>query len=317
MIISIEYIKSEIMFEKLKEKLGIGKKGETKAIDDSLTSGIGKPIGNIKEYTGDLKISLLEADVSLPVSEKISDLLYQKLNGKRIRFGESRDEVLTEAVKSTIKDIATVETPDIMKMAGSKSPFVIMLVGMNGTGKTTSAAKLADIFKKNGFYVVISASDTFRAGAIEQISLHADNLGVKVIKHNAGGDPAAVAFDAIKHASKFKKAVVIVDTAGRMQNNKNLLEEMKKIKRIANPDLIILTLDALSGNDAINQARMFDDAVGLNGFILTKIDADAKGGSILTLLAEMKKPIFFIGNGQNYEDFISFSLDWYLEKLFS
>jgi len=108
-----------------------------------------------------------------------------------------------------------------------------------------------------------------------------------------------------------------VDTAGRMQNNKNLLEEMKKIKRVANPDLIILTLDALSGNDAINQARMFDEAVGVNGFILTKIDADAKGGSILTLLAEMKKPIFFVGNGQNYQDFINFSLEWYLDKLFS
>jgi len=305
------------MFEKLKEKLGIGKKDSPKEISDSLTTGIGKPIGNLKEYTGDLKISLLEADVSLPVSEKISISLYDKLTGKRIKIGESRDEVLREAVKSTIREIATVNIPDIIKMAESKSPYVIMLVGMNGTGKTTSAAKLADMFKRNGFYVVISASDTFRAGAIEQISLHGDNLGIKVIKHNAGGDPAAVAFDAVKHASRFKKSVVIVDTAGRMQNNKNLLEEMKKIKRVANPDLIILTLDALSGNDAINQARMFDEAVGVNGFILTKIDADAKGGSILTLLAEMKKPIFFVGNGQNYQDFINFSLEWYLDKLFS
>ncbi len=305
------------MFEKLKEKLGIGKKEKSNNLEDGLTTGIGKSLGNLKEYTGDLKISLLEADVSLPVSEKISNLLYNKLEGKRVRLGESREAILREAVKSTIREIASVETPNILKMAESKSPYVIMLVGMNGTGKTTSVAKLADLFKRNGFYVVISASDTFRAGAIEQINLHGEKLGVRVIKHNAGGDPAAVAFDAIKHASRFKKSVVLIDTAGRMQTNKNLLEEMKKIKRVANPDLIILTLDALAGNDSINQARMFDEAVGINGFILTKIDADAKGGSILTLLTEMKKPIFFVGNGQNYSDFIDFTLDWYLEKLFT
>ncbi len=303
------------MFDKLKEKLGIGKRQDGAIPSDSLTSGIGKSLGDFKDYTEDLKISLLEADVSLPVSEKIGKEMYERLSGKRIRFGEDRDRVLKEAVRVTIKDLTSIEIPDITREAERKSPFIIMLVGMNGTGKTTSAAKLAESFKDKGFYVVLAASDTFRAGAIEQLSLHSEKLGVKIIKHQTGGDPAAVAFDAIKHASKFMRAVVIIDTAGRMQTNKNLLEEMKKIQRIAKPDMVILTLDALSGNDAINQARMFDEAVKVDGYILTKIDADAKGGSILTLLAETKKPIYYVGTGQNYGDMINFSLDWYLDKL--
>ncbi|MEM2615862.1 MAG: signal recognition particle-docking protein FtsY, partial [Thermoplasmatales archaeon] len=161
----------------------------------------------------------------------------------------------------------------------------------------------------------IAASDTFRAGAIEQISIHGEKVGVKVIKHQAKGDPAAVAFDAVKHASKFQNSVVLIDTAGRMQTNKNLMEEMKKIKKVSSPDLTVLTVDSLAGADVLNQAKLFDEAVGIDGYIVTKIDSDAKGGSIISLLAETKKPIFFIGTGQSYSDLIPFTLDWYLNKL--
>lgn len=306
------------MFEKFKEKLGLSRKNE-QLNDETRDTGIVERAGvsskNFEEIAGNLKISLIEADVALPVADKISNVLLKKLGDKSLRLKGDRNAVFREAVRSTIKEIATVEPLDIMQLVNTKSPYVIMFVGMNGTGKTTSIAKLAEALKAKGFYVVIAASDTFRAGAIEQIALHGESLGVRVIKHQAGGDPAAVSYDAVKHASKNEKSVVLIDTAGRMQTNKNLLEEMKKIKRTSNPDLILLTLDALSGTDTLNQAKMFDEAVGINGYIVTKIDADARGGCIISLLSETRKPILFIGTGQTYPDMIQFSLDWYLERL--
>ena len=306
------------MFEKLKEKLGIAKKVEEPSgnVDVRGTSiTVTANSRDFEEIAANLKISLLEADVALPVADRISSVLLKKLDDKSIRLKGDRNSVFKEAVRETIKEVASVPPLDVIENASKKSPYVIMFVGMNGTGKTTSIAKLAELFRSKGYYVVIAASDTFRAGAIEQIALHGEKLGVKVIKHQAGGDPAAVSFDAVKHASKVERSVVLIDTAGRMQNNKNLLEEMKKIKRISNPDLILLTLDALSGTDVLSQAKLFDEAVGINGYIVTKIDADAKGGCVISLLSETKKPILYVGTGQTYSDFIRFSLDWYLNRL--
>jgi fused signal recognition particle receptor len=306
------------MFEKLKEKLGLSRNEDSHSNDEKgpgTSINVGVQSKNFDEIASNLKISLIEADVALPVADKISNVLLKKLDDRSIRLKGDRSAVFKEAVRATIKEIATVGPLDLVDLARKKSPFVVMFVGMNGTGKTTSIAKLAEMFKEKGFYVVIAASDTFRAGAIEQIALHGEKIGVKVVKHQAGGDPAAVSFDAVKHASKIEKSVVLIDTAGRMQNNKNLLEEMKKIKRISNPDMIILTLDALSGTDTLNQAKLFDEAVGINGYIVTKIDADAKGGGVISLLSETKKPILYIGTGQTYSDFLPFSLDWYLNRL--
>ncbi len=306
------------MFDKLKEKLGLKKKTKAEEgsnLESSLTTGLGKPIGDLDAFIDDLKVSLLEADVSLVTAEKLSDNLQQKLRGKRIKFGENREIVLKEAVKSTIAEMLNVKIPNLYSLASSKSPFVILLVGMNGTGKTTTAAKLAYEFKKRNHYVVVAAADTFRAGAIDQIFIHGEKLGVKVVKHQAGSDPASVAFDAISHASKFPKSVVIIDTAGRMQTNRNLLEEMKKIKRVSKPDFTILTVDALSGNDALNQAKMFDEAVGVDAIVVTKIDSDTKGGSILSLIYELKKPVILVGNGQGYEDLMEFDPNWYIKNV--
>jgi fused signal recognition particle receptor len=305
------------MFEKLREKLGLGKKDDvTTSRENKGTSiNVAASSKDFEDIAGNLKISLIEADVALPVADRISNVLLKKLDDKSIRLKGDRNSVFKEAVRATIKEVATVNPMDLVDLAGRKSPFIVMFVGMNGTGKTTSIAKLAEIFKEKGFYVVIAASDTFRAGAIEQIALHGEKLGVRVVKHQAGGDPAAVSFDAVKHASKIERSVVLIDTAGRMQNNKNLLEEMKKIKRISNPDSIILTLDALSGTDVLSQAKLFDEAVGIDGYIVTKIDADAKGGCIISLLSETKKPILYIGTGQTYSELIQFSLDWYLNRL--
>jgi fused signal recognition particle receptor len=306
------------MFEKLKEKLGLSNKEESRPSSEEVRGtsiNVAAPSKDFDEITSNLKISLIEADVALPVADRISNVLLKKLDDKSIRLKGDRSAVFKEAVRATIKEIAAVSPLDLVDRAEKKSPFVVMFVGMNGTGKTTSIAKLAEMFKQKGFYVVIAASDTFRAGAIEQIALHGERIGVRVVKHQAGGDPAAVSFDAVKHASKIDRSVVLIDTAGRMQNNKNLLEEMKKIKRISNPDMIVLTLDALSGTDTLNQARLFDEAVGIDGYIVTKIDADAKGGGVISLLSETKKPILYIGTGQTYSDFIPFSLDWYLDRL--
>jgi len=192
-----------------------------------------------------------------------------------------------------------------------------MFLGINGTGKTTAIAKLTKRLQGQGLSVVLSASDTFRAGAIEQITIHADRLGSKVIKHQAGGDPAAVAYDALEHAKARKRDVVLVDTAGRMQTNANLMDEMKKIKRVVKPHLTVFVGDSLAGNDAIEQARTFEKEIGIDAVILTKIDADAKGGAALSIAHSIKKPIAFLCNGQGYDDIIKFDSQWMVDRLFN
>ncbi len=191
-----------------------------------------------------------------------------------------------------------------------------MFLGVNGTGKTTVIAKIAKYLMDKGYSVVISASDTFRAGAIEQISVHSANLGIKVIKHQAGGDPAAVAYDAIEHARAKRRDFVLIDTAGRMQTNRNLMDEMKKIRRVTKPQLTIFVGDALAGNDAVEQARVFDEAVGVDAVVLNKIDADAKGGAAISIAYEINKPVIFLGTGQEYKDLMKFDVEWFIKRVF-
>jgi fused signal recognition particle receptor len=197
-----------------------------------------------------------------------------------------------------------------------KKPIVIMFIGVNGSGKTLCIAKIATMLKKMGFSSVMAAGDTFRAGAIEQLSIHAERVGVKIIKHGPGADPAAVAYDAIDHARAKHKDVVLLDTAGRVQTNINLMDEMAKIKRVAKPDLIIFVGDALSGNDAVDQAKRFNEVVGIDGVILTKVDTDAKGGSALSVAYTIGKPLLFIGVGQGYNDQVPFDPDWMINNIF-
>jgi len=170
--------------------------------------------------------------------------------------------------------------------------------------------------QKRGLSCVLAAGDTFRAGAMEQLTLHAEKLGCKIIKHQEGGDPAAVAFDAVEHAKARKKDVVLIDTAGRMQTNTNLMDEMKKIRRVAKPDLVFFVGDALAGSDAVEQAKKFDAAVGIDGVILTKIDADAKGGAALSITKTIGKPIAYVSIGQEYEEFRKFDADWMVARIF-
>ena len=265
----------------------------------------------------DLEMALLESDVAQPVVEKIKSYLIDELKGAKISRGSEVDDIIESALRKSIRRVLSIDTLDFDEMVRrAKKPFTVMFVGVNGTGKTTAIARIAYRLKNQNYSVVLAAGDTFRAGAIEQLDLHAKRLNLKIIKHKSGADPAAVAYDALEHARARSKDVILLDTAGRMQTNVNLMDEMKKIKRVAKPDLILYVGDSLAGNDSVIQAEKFDEAVGLDGVILTKIDADAKGGAALSIAYTVNKPILFIGTGQDYGDLMKFDPDWMTERLF-
>ena len=308
------------MFEKLKEKLfGIKEKSREIVEPDEAFSEKGKRIkeGKLEDILWDLELALLEADVALPVIEEIKRNLKEELLEKRISRGVSPEDAIEAALRNAIKKALSVGKIDFDSFVKeSEKPVVLMFIGVNGSGKTTTIARIAYRLKKMGLTSVMAAGDTFRAGAIEQITIHGDKLGIKVIKQKAGSDPAAVAFDAVEHAKARYKDVVLIDTAGRMQTNSNLMDEMKKIKRVAKPDMIIFVGDALAGNDAVEQAQKFDEAVGIDAVVLTKIDADAKGGAALSIAHAVGKPVIFVGNGQEYDNLVPFDGDWMVRRLF-
>lgn len=274
--------------------------------------------GAIEELLWDLEVDLMEADVALEVVEEIKSGVESSLVGAKIDRRSDLGQLVTDALRDSVESVLSENEFDFDEFVSSQEkPVVIMFVGINGTGKTTAIAKVAYRLIGNGKSCVLSASDTFRAGAIEQISIHGEKLGCKVIKHKAGGDPAAVAYDAVEHAKARKKDVVLVDTAGRMQTNTNLMDEMKKIKRVAKPDLVMFVGDSLAGNDAIEQARAFDAAVGIDAVILTKIDADSKGGAALSIAHSVGRPVAFLSTGQDYDQFVKYDSKWMIEKIFS
>lgn len=309
------------MFDRLKEKLNIFKKRVSDEIkEEGITEGFGKKINEkrLDEMLDELEISLLESDVAYDVAEEIRNRMRESILGKKIKWGQDPERVVEEIIKKTVYDILNIESRDLVELVkNSEKPYVIMFLGINGTGKTTTIAKVANLLLKNNFSVVIAASDTFRAGAIEQLEYHSQKLGVTLIKHQPGSDPASVAFDAIAHAKARGKHVVLIDTAGRMQTNRNLMEEMKKIKRVAKPNLTIFVGDALAGNDIVSQASIFEKEVGFDAVILCKIDADAKGGSAISIAYQLKKPIIYIGVGQDYDDIVKFTPEYIMEKIFS
>lgn len=306
------------MFRLLKERLtGWRKKTDTEA--GELFSEAGSRVNEAKldSVLYDLEMLLLESDVALPVVKEIVDNFAESLKGKRVTKAVEFDVAVREALKRAVEKALTTEKIDFFDVISkAPRPVVIMFVGVNGTGKTTAIAKLAHALQKKGLSCVIAAADTFRAGAIEQLEKHGANLGVKVVAHKAGSDPAAVAYDAIEHAKARHKDVVLVDTAGRMQTNLNLMEQMKKIRRVANPNMVIFVGDALAGNDVVEQAKTFQQMVGFDAAILAKIDTDAKGGAALSIAHAVGKPVLFVGTGQGYEDLQPFDAHWMVERLF-
>ena len=275
---------------------------------------------DIEEILEDLEMSLIEGDVAFEVAETIVEDVKEDLIGRKIKRKGDMELFTTNALKKSIRGIIDNGKYDLIgdiEAAKAKGePYKIMFVGINGTGKTTTIAKLATYLKKHGYTSVFGASDTFRAGAIEQLEHHAKNLDLKIIKHSRNSDPAAVAYDAVDHAKTTGKDVVLIDTSGRMQTNANLMDEMKKIKRISKPDIVVYVGDALMGNDATEQATKFDEVIDLDGIILTKTDADAKGGAALSIGHVIHKPILIIGVGQGYDDLIEFDPDWMINKIF-
>ncbi len=276
---------------------------------------------DVEDILFELELGLLEADVAMDVSSVVVESVKNDLVGQKIKRSSDIEEYTYEALKNAVAKIINIEGKSMTELLEEKvaqgEPLVVMLVGINGTGKTTTIGKLSNYYIKKGYTPVIAASDTFRAGAIEQVQYHADNLGVKLIKHEKGSDPAAVAFDAVQHARARGKELVLIDTAGRMQTNTNLMDEMKKIRRVSKPDLVVFVGDALTGNDATEQARKFNEAIDIDGVILTKADADSKGGAALSIGYIIKKPILFLGMGQSYDDIKEYDADWMLEQIFS
>jgi fused signal recognition particle receptor len=276
---------------------------------------------DVEDILFELELGLLEADVAMDVSSVVVESVKNDLVGQKIKRSSDIEDYTYKALKNAVAKIIDIEGKSMTELLEEKvaqgEPLVVMLVGINGTGKTTTIGKLSNYYIKKGYTPVIAASDTFRAGAIEQVQYHADNLGVKLIKHEKGSDPAAVAFDAVQHARAKGKELVLIDTAGRMQTNTNLMDEMKKIRRVSKPDLVVFVGDALTGNDATEQARKFNEAIDIDGVILTKADADSKGGAALSIGYIIQKPILFLGMGQSYDDIKEYDADWMLEQIFS
>jgi len=266
---------------------------------------------DLDKVLDEFHMTLLESDIALPAADYIRDQLKLRIEQLQFtRFSDPRGQVrgiLQEILLSVLEKPGQVDFFRLVEEKKKKGEqLIVVFVGVNGTGKTTSIAKLAHILQKKRYSVILAASDTYRAGSIQQLEEHARRIGVKTIKHDYGADAAAVAFDAVNYARAHGVNVVLIDTAGRMQTNKNLLEEMRKIVRVTKPDLTVLVVDALTGNDALEQGKVFGGAVKIDGIILAKLDADVKGGSSISLSYILGRPVLLVGTGQGYDDLETF-----------
>ena len=255
----------------------------------------------------ELEVVLLENNVAVEVIDKIkadlkADLTTGKISRKNIY------DLIGESLRKSVEDLFMDQDFSLVQQIKKKKekPYIIAFIGVNGSGKTTTMAKVAYMLLKNKLSVVFAASDTFRAAAIQQLQEHANRLGVKMIRHDYESDPAAVAFDAVKHAKAKSIDVVMIDTAGRLHSNDNLMNELKKLVRVNNPDLKIFVGESITGNDCVEQAKLFNESVGIDVIILAKADVDEKGGAAVSVSYVTKKPIIYLGTGQKYEDLTEF-----------
>ena len=269
-----------------------------------------------EEMFSDLEIGLIENNVALEVVDKIKNDLKKEIVDKPIKRDEI-EQVVINSLKKSIEDLLKVKRPNLLNLIKEKKerPFIIAFVGVNGSGKTTTVAKMANYLQNHHLKCVLAAADTFRSAAIQQLEEHAKNLNVPLVKHDYGADPAAVAFDAIKMAKARNLDVVLIDTAGRQHSNVNLVDEMKKIIRVAKPDLKIYIGEMISGNDCIEQIQQFDSAISIDGAILTKADIDEKGGTAISVSYVTKKPILYLCTGQEYKDIEEFKPEKIMSSL--
>ncbi|MBN1377281.1 signal recognition particle-docking protein FtsY [Candidatus Woesearchaeota archaeon] len=271
-----------------------------------------------EELFWELEVALLENNVAVEVVEKIKNDLKKELTEKRI-LRKNIEKTIERTLKESINELFEQESFDLVKKIKEKNksnePYIIAMIGVNGSGKTTTLAKMARMLQKEKLSVVLAASDTFRAASIEQLQKHADRLKVKMIKHDYGSDAAAVAYDAIEHARSKNIDVVLIDTAGRLHSNKNLMQELKKVINVSKPDLKLFVGESITGNDCVEQAKIFNEMVGIDAIILAKADIDEKGGAAVSISYVVKKPILYIGTGQEYDDLEEFKPEIIMENL--
>lgn len=329
------------MFESLKKKISGFFKKEEKVLEEKIEEVKKEPTKEYKpkltvktkvkalirkakiteqdldSLLSDFNLSLLEADVAVPVADEICEKIKKELVGREISRKDDLRKITQEVIRKTLEEILIEPDFDLITKASSKKPYIMIFLGPNGHGKSTTIGKIAHYLQKHKLSSVMAASDTFRAASIEQLEKIGEKVGVRVIKHKYGSDPAAVAYDAIEHAKARGIDAVLIDTAGRSELNKNLMEEMKKIVRVTKPDLKVYVGEALAGNAAVDEAKKFDDFIDLDGIIMTKVDTDVKGGSILSVSYITGKPILFFGTGQDMNDLKPFDKDWFINKILS
>jgi len=274
----------------------------------------------LDEALRDLQLELLDSDVAYVVAEKITGSVKSTLAGTRARRLSDSQAFIREALQRALLEVfSSSGQVDLAALVASKAsaqnPYVIVFVGVNGSGKTLTVARVTHYLQGKGFTVALACSDTFRAGAIEQLETLAARLGVRAVKHRYGGDAAAVAYDAVSYAKAHGINAVLIDTAGRMQTKKNLMDEMRKIVQVSKPDLVVFVGDALTGNDAVSQAEEFAKAVGIDASILTKMDADAKGGAAISIAYTLKKPILFLGVSQSLDGLKPFNAEEFVTSI--
>ncbi len=333
------------MFEGLKNKLGLGKKKnpapETE-VPAPAAHTIAKPEPEEKKAPGflnkiktlvvehefvlsekdieeslfELQMVLLESDVAYPVAEAITEHMKKELVGTHRKLRESADDVVTDALRHAIEKVLGEGFDLVSYIKNHEKPVKILFTGVNGTGKTTSVAKIAHYLQSQGLSVVVGAGDTFRAGAIEQIRVHCERLGIKLIAHQEGADPSAVLYDTVEYAKAHKTDVVLADSAGRFHNRVNLMNQLEKIKRVMKPDLVFYVDEAVAGNDAVIRAEEFEKTVSTDGVILTKVDMDPKGGAAISIAYTIGKPLVFLGVGQGYDDMKPFTPSLIIDEIF-
>ena len=275
---------------------------------------------DIDPFVSALKMGLLESDVNYDVVEKLTDEIKNNMLSKSIS-SKGVDNEIRQMIRESIRRVLAKRSgTDILEIAKAKKashelPLKILFIGPNGAGKTTTMAKMANLFITNGFTCVMSASDTFRAAAIEQTTFHADKLGIRVVKGAYGSDPASIAFDAIAHAKAHNVDVVLMDSAGRQETNKSLVEELKKMSRVTKPDMKIFIGESIAGNSLLDQVKALNEAVSIDGIILTKLDCDAKGGNTISLLSELPIPILFFGIGERYDDLMPYDPNFIIDSI--
>ena len=266
-----------------------------------------------KFFSG-IEIELMQANLALEVIDYLKSGLKASLVGRRVSRKGART-VIQDTFERLLLDIVRQGDVDIEQVIRENRPACMLFLGFNGSGKTTTIAKIANMLQKGGESVVFAAADTFRDASIEQLEVHAKRLNVKVIKHKYGADPAAVIFDAKRHAESKGLDVVLADSAGRMHTNANLMDELKKIVRVNKPDLKILVVDSLTGNDVVKQVRQFNEHVGIDAIVMTKTDVNEKGGSIISACYTAKKPVIFLGTGQDYDCIEKFEPEKFVKNL--